>query len=237
MVAHISQLTERLKRLHCLIHVRTLRLFGDPRWDEYGFDEYGDHLRGKWERPPYSGDDEDCRLDPPDNIGPGVQLLSQLISLLPGLKDCVYAWDLPIPHDLLEALEARRCRLHFELFQLSDLLRLPHERDKVIGPLDLRLATSPLLHTVKINAYDEYRSGGYFNFHLEGLLDMVKGLAPGLRQVSLLRMEPEYYAVRGQNRWKWQGTELGTLSSGFASRGSLTSLELAGNGSTALKEM
>ncbi|KAM3421785.1 hypothetical protein BST61_g2163 [Cercospora zeina] len=189
MVARVVQLTQRLGRLHCLVHVRTLRLLDDR--PKHKFADYDDHLNENMEAhiyTRYSSDyDEGYRIGFAQlaDIAPGVRVLSELISRLPGLKDCAYAWDIPLPLELFEAIGARRCRLHMESFHLNGLLRPPHEQNKIMGAFELRIATSPLLQTVKINGYDERHPEGLFDFHLEALLDMVKGRAPGLRKTSL----------------------------------------------------
>ncbi|WPA98865.1 uncharacterized protein RHO25_003478 [Cercospora beticola] len=231
----LAEWKKRLQQLQCLAHVRTLRLQTGYERPVEAFDDYGDHLNKQWRHRA----DVYSHLRGLSDERADWQDLIEFIAQLPGLKDFVYAGGVPICIELFQALEGRRCRLHMKTFCLSSLLYYPHEQEHTIERTELQMATSPQLYGVKLNEYDELGNYGHFDFRLEGLLDMAKGLAPGLREVSVKRDKPsdssDLKQLRTKARRQWQGTELGTLPSW--SKGSLSVLELAGKGSTTLEAL
>ncbi|USW57279.1 Putative leucine-rich repeat domain superfamily [Septoria linicola] len=222
---------ERLELVKSFQHVRTLRIVDEDTHPPIEmFHECGDVLSEKWQ---YLPDDH------PDRIvdeAPGWQALAELLSRLPRLKDLVYAGPLQLHPCVVQCLEdiLPTCRLHLETFCLRSLLCSPHQQID-FDPYENKLATHPQLHSVKIARFDEY-DDGVFDFHLDALSDMVRGLAPNLRIVSLLREKPgsspQLLRTKAQTRLRWTGSELGSLPSEY--HGNLTSLELAGPGSATL---
>jgi hypothetical protein len=143
-----------------------------------------------------------------------------LLQTAPNLRDLIYNCQSQFPPSLLSILHQwhPRCRLHHLTFRFRTLLwGVPY-------PYEMELATSPSLHRLKVTcAYQD--SEGDFDYNLDAAMELAAGLAPNLKEVTILDLYP-YLASRQRRSRKppWQGlpgsTDLGT--------GSLTSLSLLG---------
>ncbi|WPA96611.1 uncharacterized protein RHO25_001218 [Cercospora beticola] len=226
---------KRLRLAKSLQYVRTIRILDEDTHEPIGkFVECGDRLNENWQYLP---------SDHPDRIvdeAAGWQALTGLISYLPGLKDFVYAGAPQLHPNILQCLEQKvpACRIHLETFCLRSLLRFPHQEIEV-DPYERKLATHQQLYSVKLGRFDEYDDSGFFDYHLDALFDMVRGAAPGLRKVSMLREKPgssmQLISSRRQTRQTWKGNELSVLPPGC--KGKLRSLELAGPDSATLEAL
>ncbi|CAK1355047.1 unnamed protein product [Cercospora beticola] len=230
-----STWAKRLRLAKSLQYVRTIRILDEDTHEPIGkFVECGDRLNENWQYLP---------SDHPDRIvdeAAGWQALTGLISYLPGLKDFVYAGAPQLHPNILQCLEQKvpACRIHLETFCLRSLLRFPHQEIEV-DPYEKKLATHQQLYSVKLGRFDEYDDSGFFDYHLDALFDMVRGAAPGLRKVSMLREKPgssmQLISSRRQTRQTWKENELSVLPS--SSKGKLRSLELAGPDSATLEAL
>ncbi|GIZ39950.1 hypothetical protein CKM354_000331100 [Cercospora kikuchii] len=230
-----STWAERLRLAKSLQHVRTLQILDEDTHKPIEKSvECGDRLNKIWQYLP---------SDHPDRIvdeGAGWQTLADFISLLPGLRDFIYAGAPQLCPSILECIEnnAPHCRIHLETFCLRSLLRFPYEQLE-IHPYDRKLATHRQLYSVKLARFDEYDDSGLFDYHLDVLFDLIRGASPGLRKVSMLREKPgssmQLISSRRQPRQKWKGSELVVFPSN--SKGKLRSLELAGPDSATLEAL
>ncbi|KAH8726762.1 hypothetical protein GQ44DRAFT_792255 [Phaeosphaeriaceae sp. PMI808] len=136
------------------------------------------------------------------------------------LKDLVYDCQSQFPPSLLRTLHERypRCRLHHLTFKFRTLLwGTPY-------PYEMKLATSPSLYRVKI-ACARRDSDGDDDFNLEAMMELTTGLAPNLKEVTILNLFPGRSLSSVRPRGSWQGLP------GFTGGklGSLTSLLLKGH--------
>lgn len=160
----------------------------------------------------------------PEKSSDGDRVWAPLVTLLQEtlrLQDLVYDGETQFPPCLLETLHERlpRCRLHHRTFRLRTLLW------GVPFPDEMQLATSPCLHSVKL-VCARRDSDGDDDFNLEALMELA-GLAPSLKDVTVLHLEPfDTRRFDFRRRGDWQGLP------GYAPgvRGSLTSLSLKGCG-------
>ncbi|KAF2871258.1 hypothetical protein BDV95DRAFT_573622 [Massariosphaeria phaeospora] len=146
-----------------------------------------------------------------------------IVSLLratTGLKDLIYDCQSQFPPSLLRTLREQHplCRLHHLTFRFRTLLwGVPY-------PYEMELATSPSLYRVKTTcAYQD--SDGDFDFNLDAIMELAAGLAPNLKEVTVLAIDP--HLPSRQRRYPkppWQGLP-GSTSEGV---GSLTSLSIKG---------
>ena len=144
-----------------------------------------------------------------------------LMKTIPHLTKLVYDCQNQFPPSLLDALHDHhpQCKLYHLTFKLRTLLwGNPY-------PYEMALATSPCLYSVKL-ACSQRDSEGDDDFNQEAMMELVAGLAPNLREVVVMNLEPEN-AVRYHRRPResWRGLP------GFVagqSIGSLTSLSLLG---------
>ncbi|KAK4041740.1 hypothetical protein C8A01DRAFT_45172 [Parachaetomium inaequale] len=155
--------------------------------------------------------------------------LCRLIELLPALTDFVFASTAQLPPCLLETLHKHfagprpnRLRLHVSPFFLRSLDHEKLDRD------ELSLASSPLLHRVWVLYEDTngYDGRGMPSYHGDAVMDLVRGLAPNLKDASMFHepgVEAYELGIPLPPRPAWKGFPEGTLT-----LGSLQSLELDG---------
>ncbi|KAL1864706.1 hypothetical protein Daus18300_007508 [Diaporthe australafricana] len=146
--------------------------------------------------------------------------VANLIKTLPNLARLVYNCHNQFPPSLLNVLHSHRpqCRLYHHSFRLRSL-RSKFDR---LDPHELAVATSPCLYSVKLRCgpYDE---DGEPDQNPQAIWELVAGLAPNLKEVSVLYLPiTKYQYPSGEQRW--QGLP------GFArgQTGSLTLLSVAG---------
>lgn len=143
-----------------------------------------------------------------------------LLQAIPYLKDLIYDCQSQFPPSLLRTLHEQhpQCRLHHLTFRFRTLLwGVPY-------PYEMELATSPSLYRVKATcAYQD--SDGDFDFNLDAVMELAAGLAPNLKEVTILDLIPHLpSSQRSVRKPLWQGLP-GSTGEGI---GSLTSLSLTG---------
>ncbi|VUC28687.1 unnamed protein product [Clonostachys rosea] len=154
----------------------------------------------------------------PDENGEWAPVIG-LIKDLPLLDKLVYDCPNEFPTGLLDALHSHpQCKLH----HLK--LRLPTLSSPKPHPEEMALATSPRLHVAKI--YCSWRdSQGGDGFSQEAIMELVAGLAPNLKEVTVVQFRAQgsdQFSHHERGRWRsLPGFRDGT-------QGSLTSLSLVG---------
>lgn len=115
--------------------------------------------------------------------------------------DLIYKCQSQFPPSLLEVLHQQhpKCRLHHFTFRFRTLLwgtPYPHE---------MELATSPTLY--RLNVVCAWRgSDGDDDFNLEAAMDLASGLAPNLKEVSIVEIWPiGCWRYDRRRRASWQG--------------------------------
>jgi hypothetical protein len=142
-----------------------------------------------------------------------------LLQAIPYLKDLVYNCKSQFPPSLLKILHEQhpQCMLHHLTFRFRTLLwGAPF-------PYEMELATSPSLYRVKLACGDRDTDGDD-DFNLEAIMELVTGLAPNLKDVTILYLIPQGSNRLTRARESWYGLP------GFTGNavGSLTSLSLKG---------
>lgn len=155
--------------------------------------------------------------------------LAHLVGRLPGISDFVYAGLNSFSPCLLETLHNHRhdCRLHSYNFQLRSL-----QPPCYVDPFELKLATSPCLHSLRLRC----ESSGLTGDNMTAALQMASGLAPNLKRVSV-SLQPssgELNSLSREHRRPWEGFP-GTNNRLSLGCGFLTGLELGHYGSWSQK--
>lgn len=147
----------------------------------------------------------------------------RLVKALPHLTKLVYDCRNQFPPTLLDALHRYhpQCRLHHLTFRLRSLLQ------QDLDPHEMALATSPCLYRVKVHcAWRD--SNTQDDFNEEAMLELVAGLAPNLKELSMISVFPVLSSSgRRDPRAAWRGL-LGFVEPDKSAFGSLTSLSLVG---------
>lgn len=143
----------------------------------------------------------------------------RLMKILPGLTTLEYNCRNQFPPLLLDAVHEHQCNLHHMTFRLRSLLSDPPD------PYEMALATSPYLYKAQVQcAWRD--SNGDDDFNERAMMELAAGLAPNLKEVILVGLEPPIPAVKKRRpRGSWRGLP------GFVSgngTGSLTSLIFMG---------
>jgi hypothetical protein len=231
----VDRLLEDLSRMNSTRHVQRITIKGALRLNDKKIDDGRLTPNTNWMRPHgleeilvdedptfYSGQyvvyDEPVigRSSEEDMAwAPVVSLLQKTIHL----KDLVYDCKSQFPPSLLKILHQQhpQCRLHHLTFRFRTLLwGVPY-------PYEMELATSPSLHRVKLISSD-CDTDGDDDFNLEAIMELAAGLAPNLKEVTVLQIIPDVSAMNRRRRGSWKGLP------GFKSDavGSLTSLSLKG---------
>ena len=230
----VETLVETLQRTDAARHVQCISIKGDirpytkrltmyghelyrPRWDD-GLDD----ILGKSERhscsDPYIVYDE-LVIERNSAEDMAWVPVASLLRRLPHLKDLIYDCESQFPPSLLETLREwhPQCRLHHLTFRFRTLLwGVPY-------PYELELATYPALHRVKVGC-SQRDTDGDDDFNLEALMELVAGLAPSLKEIIVLSLEPAASRRYFRHRDEWQGLP------GFTgkTKGSLTTLQIRG---------
>ncbi|KAK4501931.1 hypothetical protein PRZ48_007741 [Zasmidium cellare] len=225
MVEGVTRWRELLHSGNHFSHVKTIRVIPEEVFPPLiHLVECGDHIYDKWQYLPIGVDPEQAA------DGRGWNALARLMGDLPALVDFVYAGRQQLDPSILEILQTTQtgCRLHLESFSLRGLILAPG-KPVVVDTFEKNLATTRNLYSLVLSRFDEYDSDGGTDYNLKAVLDMVKG-NENLKEVSVLRelpgSSPMLLGAVHQPRYAWQGTELTTRPS--CSKGTLTSLELAG---------
>lgn len=146
--------------------------------------------------------------------------VANLIKTLPNLAKLVYNCHNQFPPSLLNVLHSHRpqCRLYHHTFRLRSL-RSKFDR---LDPHELAVATSPCLYSVKLRC-SPYNEDGEPDQNLQAIWELVAGLAPNLKEVSVIYLPITEYQYSSRNQ-HWQGLP------GFArgQTGSLTLLSVTG---------
>lgn len=145
----------------------------------------------------------------------------ELAKILPHLSTLVYDCRNQFPPSLLDALHKHhpQCRLHHLTFRLRSLLH------HVPDAYEMALATSPCLYAVKV-LHCGLNSAGDSDYNPEAIMELVAGLAPNLKEVTMVAAKSRGGNRIPRPRAPWKGLP------GFVcgdSIGSLTSLSLVGN--------
>ncbi|KAL1852475.1 hypothetical protein Daus18300_012156 [Diaporthe australafricana] len=147
----------------------------------------------------------------------------RLVKALPRLTKLVYDCRNQFPPTLLAALHIYhpRCRLHHLTFRLRSLLQQDPD------PHEMALATSPCLHRVKLHCAWR-NSNAQDDFNEEAMLELVAGLAPNLKELSMISVFPALPSSGWRDpRAAWRGLP-GFVEPDKSAIGSLTSLSLVG---------
>lgn len=109
--------------------------------------------------------------------------VANLIKTLPNLTRLVYNCRNQFPPSLLNVLHSHHplCRLYHHTFRLRTL-RSKFDR---LDPHELAVATSPCLYSVKLRC-SPYNEDAEPDHNLQAILELVAGLAPNLKEVSVL---------------------------------------------------
>lgn len=143
----------------------------------------------------------------------------RLLQVIPNLKDLIYDCQNQFPPSVLSILHTQYpwCRLHHLTFKFRTLLwGVPY-------PYEMELATFPCLHRVKV-LHAQIDTDGDDDYNLDAVMELAAGLAPNLKQVTILDLYPtgswHYHHIRDT----WKGLP------GYPSKSvkSLTSLSLNG---------
>lgn len=167
------------------------------------------------------GGEEDPFVTPEQNAAwtPVVNLIKGL----PNLTKLVYDCRNQFPPALLNVLHSHhpQCRLHHHTFRFRSL-RSKFDR---LDPHELAVATSPCLYSVKLR-YTPYNEDSESDQNLDAILELVAGLAPNLKEVSVLYVNaiPSQHGNTMAPEPPWNGLP------GFirGKTGSLTSLSITG---------
>lgn len=147
--------------------------------------------------------------------------VANLIKTLPNLTKLVYNCDNQFPPSLLNVLHSHhpQCRLYHHTFRLRSL-RSKFDRP---DPHELAVATSPCLYSVKLRC-SHCNEDGERDQNPQAIWELVAGLAPNLKEVSLLYLPIETSNYSSSPGQPWQGLP------GFArgQTGSLTLLSVSG---------
>lgn len=157
------------------------------------------------------------------------QKLEELLERLRGLRDLTWGCAEQIPPCILKYIHESlpQCRIHMRNFSLRSLVQPPQIPINV-GPHELAIAASPCLYSIAMK-YD-FMYSDCANYNENAVMDMVAGVAPNLRNVSLLYessgSDPWLVAALRVPRQSWHRGLISPLSSD-AARGALHCLELA----------
>jgi hypothetical protein len=108
-----------------------------------------------------------------------------LLQAIPHLKDLIYDCQSQFPPSLLKILHEQhpQCRLHHLTFRFRTLLwGVPY-------PYEMKLVTSPSLCRVKV-ACGRRDTDGNDDFNLGAMMELATGLAPNLKEVTVLGLAP-----------------------------------------------
>jgi hypothetical protein len=108
-----------------------------------------------------------------------------LLQAITHLGDLIYDCQNQFPPSLLRSLRKQHslCRLHHLTFRFRTLVwGIPY-------PYEMELATSPSLYRVKVTCARQ-DSDGDFDFNLEVMMELAAGLAPNLKEVTILGLYP-----------------------------------------------
>ncbi|CAH0053704.1 unnamed protein product [Clonostachys solani] len=147
---------------------------------------------------------------------PVVNLINQLSALATLVYDCPNQF----PPSLLDTLHRHpRCKLHHLKFRLRTV------SSDTVHPYEMALATSPRLYSARL--YCTWRdSEGNDDFNHEAMRDLTAGLAPNLKEVTVVKLWPMRSNKHTWRRGRWNGLP-GYITDGKMI-GSLTSLSLVG---------
>jgi hypothetical protein len=155
------------------------------------------------------------------------QNLNDFIQRCPALQEITWGCAEQIPRCVLKYLHTSlpQCRLHMRNFSLQSLVQPPQVPIE-LSPHELELATSPCLYSIAMR-YDYMDDSGYANYNESAIMDMAAGLAPNLRDISLLRERcgstPWLVAGLRVPRQKWHRS---LISAETAQRAAVQCLEL-----------
>lgn len=138
----------------------------------------------------------------------------RLLRAILNLKDLIYECQNQFPPSLLSVLHTQhpRCRLHHLTFKFRTLLwGVPY-------PYEMELATSPCLYRVKV-VHAPIDTDGDDDYNLDAVMELAAGLAPNLKEVTILNLHPtaswHYHHIR--DPWKglpgYPGKPLKSLTS------------------------
>lgn len=143
-----------------------------------------------------------------------------LIKTLPNLTKLVFNCHNQFPPSLLNVLHSHRpqCRLYHHTFRLRSL----RSKFDPLDPHELAVATSPCLYSVKLRC-SPYNEDGEPDQNLQAIWELVAGLAPNLKEVSIIYL-PITKSQSSSGDQHWHG--LPGLARGQT--GSLTLLSVTG---------
>lgn len=169
-------------------------------------------------------------LSQPLTDGAQWQKLNELLGKFPALRGVTWGCIEQIPRCILRYLHESlpQCRLHMRNFCLRSLVQPPQSPIRV-DPYELELVTSPCLYSIAMR-YSNTDDSGYANYNESAILDMAAGLAPNLREISLLRERPGStpWLVAGLRvrRQTWSGDFLSSTPAKFSPHSAVKCLDL-----------
>ncbi|KAL2127949.1 hypothetical protein VTI74DRAFT_9939 [Chaetomium olivicolor] len=121
------------------------------------------------------------------------QPLARLVQMLPRLDDVLYSGIPQLPPYLLRALlqYQPRCRLHVFTFGPRSLHLTKTDPD------ELALVTVPCLYSIWMWYYNESLDYGAPDYHADAMYNIVRGLAPNLKEVHLFQDRSYSYGNDG----------------------------------------
>jgi hypothetical protein len=166
--------------------------------------DYFDDLANKTWRsggPQYSKADSSLRIP-----------VLHLIDSLSVLNDLTFNFWNKFPPEILDAFRSKypSCRVHIGTFQLSSLYGWDAPR---LSPLDLALVTSPCINSISAG-YCYINDAPQPEYHNELVMDLARGLAPGLKSVRLFHYAPAACLGTSRDRPKWRGFGVGERQDG-----------------------
>lgn len=135
-----------------------------------------------------------------------------LLGTLPCLRDLIYDCQSQFPPSILDALRQQQpqCRLHHLSFRFRTLLwGVPY-------PYEMELATYPALYRIRVGCARRDTNGDD-DFNEEAMMELAAGLAPGLKEVTILSLFPCHSNRLRRVRDSWlslphfTGKQLGNL--------------------------
>lgn len=132
-------------------------------------------------------------------------LWSGLVSMIKGigrLSDLTFNCFNAFPIQILDALHSHHphCRLHLNTFYISGLYGWDAP---TLSEDDIKLITSPCLHSISSRYC--YMDDDIPEYHFEAIMDMARGLSPGLKNVRLSAYSPGQGLGTSKGRTKWPG--------------------------------
>ncbi|KAH0363963.1 hypothetical protein KCU65_g7028, partial [Aureobasidium melanogenum] len=164
------------------LYVQRVQVLPSKLWDpSYSLPDCGDHPIETWEYCNCDWDNTQFLADEAEwaNLG-------HFLRKCPALQDLVWGCVELVPSSILDYINQKafpKVRLHIENFRLNGIYK-PPEVTIGLNPQELKVATSPCLHSLKMR-YTNLDESGFVNYNEQAVIDMVAGAAPNLRRIHM----------------------------------------------------